>query len=109
MILHNMQSLYGMHQAGHNWHNLIDEDLHKYGLKRLEHNSCIYHRTQNGGKWIIVCLYVDDLFVGGDTKSRKAFIEYLVDSDLDVGSNMPHLSAHFDCNDHNKSVCIQIG
>jgi hypothetical protein len=72
-----VQSLYGMHQAGHNWHNLIDEDLRKYGLKRLEHDSCVYHRTQNGGEWIIVCLYVDDLFVGGDAKSRKAFIEYL--------------------------------
>ena len=28
-------------------------------------------------KWIIVCLYVDDLFVGGDNESKKAFIEYL--------------------------------
>src|SRR6185312_1840823 len=32
-----VQSLYGMHQAGHNWNNLIDEDLVKHGLTRSEH------------------------------------------------------------------------
>lgn len=28
-----IQSLYGMHQSGHNWHNLIDEDLVRHGVK----------------------------------------------------------------------------
>ena len=46
-----VQSLYGMHQAGHNWHNLIDEDLRKYGLERLEHDSCVYHKMKEKSKW----------------------------------------------------------
>ncbi len=28
-----IQSLYRMHQSGHNWHNLIDEDLMQHGVR----------------------------------------------------------------------------
>ena len=72
-----VQSLYGMHQAGHNWHNLIDEDLVRHGLTRSEHDPCVYHRVVGRDKWVVICLYVDDLFIGGDARSRDEIIAYL--------------------------------
>ena len=72
-----MQSLYGMHQVGHNWHNLIDKDLVSHGMMRSEHDPCVYHRISGRDKWTVICLYVDDLFIGGDDRSKKEIITYL--------------------------------
>jgi len=71
------KSLYGMHQSGHNWHNLIDEDLLKHGMMRSEHDPCMYHRVIGRDRWAIICLYVDDLFIGGDERSKEDIITYL--------------------------------
>ena len=72
-----MQSLYGMHQSGHNWHNLIDADLVRHGLRRSEHDPCVYYDITDKSKWLIICLYVDDLLIGGDAKSTEAIIKFL--------------------------------
>jgi hypothetical protein len=61
-----MQSLYGMHLSSHNWHNLINEDLACHRLKQSEHDSCIYYNVTDKSKWLVICLYVDDLLIGGD-------------------------------------------
>jgi hypothetical protein len=70
------KALYGLHQAGYNWHELIDQDLRALGLIRTEHDPCVYHKIK-GDEWTIVCLYVDDLLVGGDSKNRKETIDCL--------------------------------
>ena len=40
------KALYGMHQAGHNWNNLINADLTKFGMKQSEHDPCVYHKIE---------------------------------------------------------------
>ena len=72
-----VQSLYGLHQAGHNWHNVIDVDLVNHGLTQLEHNSCIYYWTDGKDRWVVICLYVDDLLVGRDDQSKVEIVDYL--------------------------------
>jgi hypothetical protein len=66
-----------MHQFGHNWHNLINADLVHHRLKQLEHNSCKYYDIMDRTKWLVICLYVDDLLIGGDTKLMDAIVKYL--------------------------------
>ena len=70
------KALYGMHQAGFNWHKLIDKVLRDAGLSRSEHDACVYSKF-NGEKWMIICLYVDDLLIGGDQESQMSMIEHL--------------------------------
>src|SRR6185312_4739216 len=71
------QSLYGMHQSGHNWHNLINGDLISHGLRRSEHDPCVYYRFEGSSKWLILCLYVDDQLIGGDAESSRMVIAHL--------------------------------
>ena len=70
------KALYGLHQAGFNWHELIDRDLRSHGLIRTEHDPCVYHMIKSD-RWMIVCLYVDDLLLGSDPKLREETINYL--------------------------------
>ena len=71
------KALYGLHQAGFNWHELIDGELQKFGLKRSEHDPCVYHLHDGNGKWVIICLYVDDLLIGGDAMTKERIIIHL--------------------------------
>lgn len=72
-----IQSLYGMHQSGHNWHNLIDEDLMRHGVRRSEHDPCVYFKLKDRKEWLVICLYVDDLLIGGDDESVRKMTAYL--------------------------------
>jgi hypothetical protein len=71
------KALYGLHQAGHNWHALIDKDLQSFGLTRIEHDPCIYRTQTCENEWVILCLYVDDLLIAGDDTSVKKIIDFL--------------------------------
>ena len=47
------KALYGLHQAGFNWHELIDHDLRNHGLTWTEHDPCVYHLITRD-RWMIV-------------------------------------------------------
>ena len=70
------KALYGLHQAGFNWHEQIDRDLWNHGLTQTKHDPCICHLITRDW-WMIICLYVDDLLIGGDPKSREETVSYL--------------------------------
>ena len=56
------KGLYGLKQAGRCWNRTIDPALCRLGLIPLDKDSCVYlHRSD--GETIIICLYVDDLFI----------------------------------------------
>ena len=45
-------------------------------MTQSEHDACIYLKFE-GGKWMIICLYVDDLLIRGDWESQTFAIEHL--------------------------------
>jgi hypothetical protein len=56
------KGLYGLKQAGRTWHQTIDPALKRLGLRPLGSDYCVYlHRSEQEA--IIICLYVDDLFL----------------------------------------------
>lgn len=51
--------IYGLKQSGRSWNTEIDVFLTKNGFKRLRSSSCVYCK----GRWTILVLYVDDIFI----------------------------------------------
>jgi hypothetical protein len=67
------KGLYGLKQAGRTWNHTIDPALKQLGLTPLDKDSCVYYHSSNG-EMIIVCLYVDDLFLfTASTRLLKQF------------------------------------
>ncbi len=65
-------ALYGHPKAPQLWYEYIQNKLATLGFKPLKSEACIFTRVRDG-KLSIICLHVDDLFIG--TKDEKLFEE----------------------------------
>lgn len=79
------KALYELKQAPRAWYNCIDAYLKKVGFKKCPHKHTLY--VKDGGKIIIVCLYVDDLIFTGNhegllLKFKESMIKEFDMSDL---------------------------
>ena len=60
------KTLYGLKQAPRAWYNRIDTNLIKSGFSRSQNEPTLYTKTDQQGKILIVCLYVDDMIYTGN-------------------------------------------
>jgi hypothetical protein len=58
--------LYGLTQAPRAWYNRIDTYLIKIGFSRSQNEPTLYTKTDQQGKILMVCLYVDDMIYTGN-------------------------------------------
>ncbi|RVW59737.1 Retrovirus-related Pol polyprotein from transposon TNT 1-94 [Vitis vinifera] len=67
------KALYGLKQAPRAWYSRI-ESYFKEGFNKCPYEHTLFTKTAEGGKILIVCLYVDDLiFTGNDESMFKQF------------------------------------
>ena len=60
------KALYGLKQAPRAWYSRIDTYLIKSGFSRSQNEPTLYTKTDQHGKILIVCLYVDDMIYTGN-------------------------------------------
>ncbi|GLT87811.1 hypothetical protein SLE2022_058710 [Rubroshorea leprosula] len=60
------KALYGLKQAPRAWYSRIDAYFLKEGFQKYPYEYTLYIKFGDGGKLIIVCLYVDDLIYTGN-------------------------------------------
>jgi hypothetical protein len=60
------KALYGLNQAPRAWYSKIDTYLIKSGFSRSQNEPTLYTKTDQHGKILIVCLYVDDMIYTGN-------------------------------------------
>jgi hypothetical protein len=60
-ILRLKKSLYGIKQAPHDWHQLIDKVIQSLGYAQCLSEACIYFKVSKTGKPMFICLFVDDM------------------------------------------------
>jgi hypothetical protein len=60
------KALYGFNQAPRAWYSKIDTYLIKSGFSRSQNEPTLYTKTDQHGKILIVCLYVDDMIYTGN-------------------------------------------
>ena len=55
------KALYGLNQAPRAWYSKIDTYLIRSGFNKSQNEPTLYTKTDQHGKILIVCLYVDDM------------------------------------------------
>ena len=70
-----VKSLYSLKQAPKQQHEKFDSVMIKDGLTINECDKCVYTKTV-GNACIIVCLYVDDMYLGLILKLLSSLKEY---------------------------------
>jgi len=61
------KALYGLKQAPRAWYSRIETYFVKVGFQKCLYEHSLFIKIGDGGKLLIVCLYVDDLiFTGND-------------------------------------------
>ncbi|KAJ6874187.1 hypothetical protein NC651_032883 [Populus alba x Populus x berolinensis] len=73
-VLKLKKALYGLKQAPRAWYNRIDAYFSKVRFHKCPHEHTLFVKFEDGGKFLIVCLYVDDLiYTGNDGKMFQEF------------------------------------
>jgi len=68
------KALYGLKQALRAWYNCIEAYFEKAGFNKCPYEHTLFIKSREGGKILIVCIYVDDLiFTGNDEAMFVAF------------------------------------
>ena len=57
------KSLYGLKKASQQWYLKFDRFMHEYGYNRCHLHHCVYFKRLNYDRYIILCLYVDNMLV----------------------------------------------
>ena len=63
------KALYGLKQAPYAWYNPIEAYFVKEGFERCNCECTLFIKRGDGGKILIVSLYVDDLIFTGNDES----------------------------------------
>jgi hypothetical protein len=57
------KALYGCIESGKLWYETISKHLHDLGYKQHPQDKCVFYKNTSKDGPIIICLYVDDLFI----------------------------------------------
>jgi hypothetical protein len=60
------KTLYGLKKASKVWYRRIDEYLISFGFSRIPSEPTLYTKVNQKGKFLILCLYVEELIFTGD-------------------------------------------
>ena len=77
------KALYGLKQAPRAWHERIAAYLVSIRLHMADADHSLYVREKENGI-IIVCIYVDDLIVGGDKEAEIEHVKALMKQEFDM-------------------------
>ena len=74
------KSLYGLPQSGKNWNKLIVSIFlsDSFDLHQLITDTCLFIRNKSTGEIVLLCLYVDDIYLATSTiEQQREFIAEL--------------------------------
>nr|GEX41315.1 zinc finger, CCHC-type [Tanacetum cinerariifolium] len=82
-----VKSVYGLKQAPKKWHQKFDEVVLLSGFHLNQFDKCVYSKFDDSGKGVIICLYVDDMFIFGTDqnqvdKTKKFFTSRFLMKDM---------------------------
>ena len=78
-----VKSIYGLKQAPRQWHEKFDHTMLSHGFKINECDKCVYIK-QNTNSCVLVCLYVDDMLIMGNSKDVILSTKRLLNSMFDM-------------------------
>lgn len=67
-VLNIKRSLYGLKQAGRQWHKRLDNVMKNLGFNPLESDPCVYV-AKSGVDLMIIVVYVDDMLLSTNSSN----------------------------------------
>ena len=77
------KALYGLKQVPRSWHARIVAYLVSLGFHMADADHSLYVRKDEHGI-VIICIYVDDLIVGGDNEVEIEYVKNLLKQEFDI-------------------------
>ena len=77
------KDLYGLKQAPKAWHARIVAYLVSLGFRMADANHSLYVQKDEHGI-VIICIYFDDLIVGGDNEAEIEHVKTLLKQEFDI-------------------------
>ena len=68
-VLKLKKALYGLKQAPRAWNSRLDKYFQAQGFYKCPHEHAVYAKVAQNGKFLLACLYVDDLIFTGNSPS----------------------------------------
>lgn len=69
------KSVYGLKQAGHDWHQMLKGKLIDLGWKSLERENCIFIRDDEEFGQAMMAVYVDDMLIAAHDNKQMSRIK----------------------------------
>lgn len=93
------KALYGLKQSGKLWYNTISSLLMDLKFKKSQHDECLFI-LKTDKMYILIGLYVDDLFIVSDSESSEKYIikhlqNNLLGVTLNTGEKIDYLGMKF--------------
>ena len=81
------KALYGLKQAPRVWNARIDSYLHQNNFTKCPYEHANYMKRNHQGKFLIICLYVDDLLYTGSCVEMLAEFKEAMFSEFEMTDN----------------------
>lgn len=78
------KSLYGLRQAGRNWHIKLDSVLRGYGAILSKSDLCVYYIRQ-GEESLLIAIYVDDILILAKDPNKITKVKEHLAKDFELG------------------------
>ena len=68
-VMKVVKSLYGLRNAGREWHDLFRKDLLEWGFEQGNADPCLFTKRRKNGSFLRILLFVDDMAVFHDPET----------------------------------------
>jgi hypothetical protein len=101
--------LYGLKKDSRQWYLKFDKFMTKHSYSRCHYDHCVYFKNIETGSYIILLLYVDDMFVAGYNMQdinvlKKKLANLFVMKDLGVANKILGMRITRDRKNHNLTL-----
>jgi len=89
LVCQLQKSLYGLKQAPRQWYKKFDSLMARHDFKKTLTNHCVFVKKYDGGDFIILLLYVDDMIIVGHDPNKISALKKAVNKSFavkDLGS-----------------------
>ena len=80
--------MYELKQAPKQWHQKFNKVVSQFEFTVYEHDKCIYFKNF-GNEYIIICLYVDDIFILGTSLNAIQKVKDYLFQNFDIKDLCP--------------------
>ncbi|BBN67512.1 transposable element gene, partial [Prunus dulcis] len=78
------KSLYGLKQSPRQWYKRFDYFMLKINFRRCLYDCCVYYHVFQDGMIILLLLYVDDMLIACQDKSRIQDLKKMLSKEFDM-------------------------